>query len=292
MKSFDSPFSMGKQSGVQFTCFFEYALRKSKNAITRISLLAMLFCLGLTPSYAQDADNDGVLDNLDLDNDNDGILDIDECVPFDTVDQQVMMFGEASGSINTATLHSNGDSATITASSSENFKTGINADGYLRVAERVTQTINFTSDKPLTDIEILFSSIHFQNGDTESNYFGNLTFTLANGTLLTNEVYMVVDPPPADMPLEGASTDLAEVVTIGGADYFGDPDPSGGNNQAYIYLRFSNLMKDDVILGGGISSFTVSVIGNSTPDVTANIGIKASLLASCNSDVDNYGILN
>ena len=37
-----------------------------------------LFFIGITPTFAQDTDNDGIADTIDLDDDNDGIPDIDE----------------------------------------------------------------------------------------------------------------------------------------------------------------------------------------------------------------------
>ncbi len=59
--------------------FNEHFSSKNKNFTTKFSLALVLIFLGFAPTYAQDADNDGVLDHIDLDDDNDGILDITEC---------------------------------------------------------------------------------------------------------------------------------------------------------------------------------------------------------------------
>ena len=50
------------------------------NLLSKISclLLLALFFIGITPTFAQDTDNDGIADTIDLDDDNDGIPDIDE----------------------------------------------------------------------------------------------------------------------------------------------------------------------------------------------------------------------
>ena len=59
-------------------CLSKLNLLKNKSMPIKFSIAVIFLLLSTAPIYSQDADFDGILDFIDLDDDNDGILDVNE----------------------------------------------------------------------------------------------------------------------------------------------------------------------------------------------------------------------
>ena len=212
---------------------------------------------------------------------------------------QNITYSTASGTSATGTLTSNDITAAITVSNSQNFQTSALGPDVLAVDESndsAIHNITLSSDTPLMNVEIWLESILHKNNE-ESNYFGNFTFTLNDGTIITNSEFTIETPPAAS----GWSMTGYELATnstdAGGINYAGDPRTNGSDApQGAGYLTFPNIPLSVIQDGGGITDinfdFSVNSKAGRGDDKTAYFGVRASLNVPCNEDIDGDGIVN
>uniref|UniRef100_UPI00054D6150 beta strand repeat-containing protein n=1 Tax=Aquimarina pacifica TaxID=1296415 RepID=UPI00054D6150 len=264
---------------------YQVVITNEANICEQVSGAATLF-------VDSDSDNDGVGNSADLDDDNDGILDSVECPTFTVVDKQIINFPDLASSqpSNVGVLTSNGETINVNALTSNNFRNGAGA-GNLRLFERNTQTITITPDVPLTDIEIYIGDLFYETSASASNLIGDFTFTFLDGSILSNATF-VINSVPGDFPTPPAISDLLVQTNIAGIDYVAAPTPSGGTPQGFGYLTFNSLLRNTIVSKGGVTQITISLIGNSSTNVTAELGLKANILASEFCDSDNDGLPN
>ena len=292
--------------------FLKSFLLKPTQFFTKLSLVAMLLLLGMTQTYAQDADGDGYADAVDLDDDNDGILDEDEC-PIVFYDWTPT---DSTSSSTSATIIGNGVIATITgnvtgttygsggnANGSTVFK-GLSSDGLKqKLWEDSDALYEFTSDRPLTDFYLYINNLQ------GNNLIGDFTFTYLDGTTVSNPEFVILsddgvqlDPIPTGTPPTydtgvntgtGQSTkDLQRYVgtadagneytgqDVLGAHYVKDFSPSDGAGiQADGFLYFPGLSQP--IVGWSFNTLDGNAYGP-----TSAFAVRASFC----QDTDNDGI--
>ncbi len=251
---------------------------KQIRSILLICTAAFFLLLLIYPSSAQDADLDGIVSSIDIDDDNDGILDVTEGLTGVTK----WVTGGTTGGTgdHNPTLSIGAEVANITASVSGGaiFVTGSETD-VLRFSENQSFDGEFTItfDRPVYYFRLFLSSI-YRDTTTEVRV-GNFTLTLSDGTVVSNADF-TIDNSAGSFSTLGATGDL-EKITDAGTFYarYDDIGDASSQKQGRGFIEITALAN-----GAGLSSISFEKISTLALDYSALVGVEGALGRDSDSD--------
>jgi len=248
------------------------------------SLSSAAFSINL----AADTDGDGVINSVDVDDDNDGILDVIERL--DTLDVQVVnVINDTTG-----VLTSNGQTSNVTITETAGADVSGTLGDSFRYRENAEGTIIAAFDVPVTNLSVFFENL------INTNQVGNFQITLADGTILSNPPFDIIDYDPDN--IEGFVEQRSDQNTDGliispsspipGAVFIEDSDPTNNqnNDQGAGIIRFNTTSQEQIILSGGITSFSFDVVDGANSGFTGLFHIAANIFDVVGPDTDMDGI--
>ncbi|WP_298423407.1 DUF4347 domain-containing protein [uncultured Kordia sp.] len=231
-----------------------------------------------------DTDDDGIPDNVDIDDDNDGILDVDE--GFTSTQSSIAFATVTTTSTTNATFSYTQATPNLVGtftSSGNAFNIGGGSGNINEHNGNKTFDWQFTNGA-LFDFAMSISSILWDGSGR--NRVGNFRLTLDDGTIIDNPTGTVSTTLTGFPNIEG---DLG-TSTINGDLYYGDINQNA--NQGDGYIVFSTAIQNQITAGGGI--VRIQFNQNTTRAFGAGFGLSfaGSFAVTTILDTDNDGIIN
>ncbi|WP_197505836.1 tandem-95 repeat protein [Urechidicola croceus] len=273
-------------------------MKKKYINISQLFTIIFFVCLSVNNLYAQDNDNDSILDIYDLDDDNDGILDVDECNELTLWSMNAPSSASSQTGVigNSSCIQSN-----ITITTPDGFLRNATSNNNQEDVVAINETYNpavytIAFSEPVRDLTFVVDNLGYVSpddilGDFTITYEDNsvvsgVSFDLLPGVLNTGTNPISIEAFGYSIPLVANSSSGRDVLktTIGGIDYL-TGDPSLTNNCSEQYSGAVAFPSTSGAAGLGVRQISFTREGNG-----CNTYAAFSFFGTVSYDSDGDGI--